>query len=366
MCLIYLSPVPWASFSQRPHKFVEWFHRRTGRQVIWIEPYPTRFPKLSDLRRGKGAGQGANQSTPQWLRLLTPRALPIEPLPGSGWLNGRFWSTLISDLKSQLGNEEPLIVVGKPSVLALKLLDFFSPEHSIYDAMDDFPAFYSGLSRQAMSRREVRIVQAVESVWVSSTALKIRWERQKARICFVPNALDEALLPVARQVKTEHRRKVLGYVGTIGAWFDWDWILALAKLRSGDVVRLIGPIFSPAPFELPSNVELLPPCSHAEALLAMCKFDVGLIPFKRSELTVSVDPIKYYEYRALGLPVVSTDFGEMGFREGATGTYISRSVMDIDRLLVVATDFQDASDSRLDFIAENTWSARFDSAGIPL
>lgn len=366
MSLIYLSPVPWASFSQRPHKFVEWFHRRTGRQVIWIEPYPTRFPKPSDLKRTGAVGQGALKATPDWLRVMTPRALPIEPLPGSGWLNRGLWSTLIGEVKAVLSGQEPLIVVGKPSVLALKFLEVFTPKHSIYDAMDDFPAFYSGLSRLAMSRREAQLVQVVEKVWVSSTALKERWEQKKANICFVPNALDEALLPHPRHSGIERERKIFGYVGTIGAWFDWDWILALAKLRAGDIVRLIGPVFTPPPFELPSNVELLPPCAHAEALSAMCEFDVGLIPFKNSELTVSVDPIKYYEYRALGLPVVSTDFGEMRFREGSTGTYISKSLMDIARLLVAAAEFRDAREASFTFIADNTWSARFDGADILL
>ena len=37
----------------------------------------------------------------------------------------------------------------------------------------------------------------------------------------------------------------------------------------------------------------------------------GIIPFKVNRLTAAVDPIKYYEYRAAGLPVISTEFGEM-------------------------------------------------------
>lgn len=366
MSLIYLSPVPWASFSQRPHKFVEWFHRRTGRQVIWIEPYPTRFPKISDLKRAGASGHGACTPTPQWLKILTPRAMPIEPLPGSGWLNGVLWSTLIDDVKAHLGEQEALIVVGKPSVLALKVLEVIAPEHSIYDAMDDFPAFYSGLSRMAMARRESRLVQVVEKVWVSSTALKTRWTQDKADVCFVPNALDEVLLPAVPQSKVDRERKVFGYVGTIGAWFDWDWIVALAKLRSGDVVRLIGPVFTPAPFALPGNIEFLPPCAHAEALSAMCEFDVGLIPFKNSELTVSVDPIKYYEYRALGLPVISTDFGEMMFRKGMKGTYICKYHNDIGRSVASAIAFRDTAQESIDFVNENTWSARFEAADIIL
>ncbi|WP_232539738.1 MULTISPECIES: glycosyl transferase [Pseudomonas] len=310
--------------------------------------------------------QQARVSVPQWLKILTPRAFPIEPLPGSGWLNRGLWAPLISEIKDQFGTQEPLIVVGKPSVLALKVLQAFKPKHSIYDAMDDFPAFYTGVSRVAMANRERQLVQAVEKVWVSSTALKSRWSQEKASVCFVPNALDDALLLPPRNASEERARKVLGYVGTVGAWFDWDWIRTLAKLRSGDIIRIIGPVFSPAPFELPSNIELLPPCAHDIALAAMCEFDVGLIPFKRNELTVSVDPIKYYEYRALGLPVVSTDFGEMKFREEAAGTFISKSLGDIGKLIVTAAKYRDTCESSMNFINDNTWDARFEGADIEL
>ena len=37
MQLVYFSPVPWASFAQRPHKFVEWFHARCGAIVDGCE-----------------------------------------------------------------------------------------------------------------------------------------------------------------------------------------------------------------------------------------------------------------------------------------------------------------------------------------
>lgn len=72
----------------------------------------------------------------------------------------------------------------------------------------------------------------------------------------------------------------------------------------------------------PANIKLLPECSHASAIAAMATFSVGLIPFKLNRLTASVDPIKYYEYRALGLPVLCTRFGEMALRDKEPGVWI--------------------------------------------
>jgi len=157
---------------------------------------------------------------------------------------------------------------------------------------------------------------------------------------------------------------VLGYVGTIATWFDWEWVITLAKTRPSDVVRLIGPVFAPAPVALPQNIEMMPSCNHQAALLAMQDFDVGLIPFKKNELTASVDPIKYYEYRALGLPVVSTDFGEMKFRGGEAGTYISRGLHDVRAIVEQALQHTATTDSVQQFKDSNTWEVRFDSAKI--
>jgi len=113
---------------------------------------------------------------------------------------------------------------------------------------------------------------------------------------------------------------------------------------------------------LPGNVHLMPACGHAEALKAMAEFHVGLIPFKKNALTASVDPIKYYEYRALGLPVISTDFGEMSLRAGERGVFITQSVSDIPAMANSAIQFDSDADDASEFAVQNIWEARFDAA----
>ena len=87
-----------------------------------------------------------------------------------------------------------------------------------------------------------------------------------------------------------------------------------------------------------------------------------MIPFLSNKLTLSVDPIKYYEYRALGLPVISTDFGEMSFRLGEDGVFLSKNLVDLDQTIEEALMFQSSSHATLQFQADNNWQARFASA----
>lgn len=364
MRLVYLSPVPWESFAQRPHKFVEWFHGRTGGEVLWVDPYPTRFPSLSDINRFGVKEDSQQRLNPPWLRVIRPPAVPIEPLPGSGWVNALLWQRLFKELDAFASLQGAMLVIGKPSTLALAVVDRFRGCCSVYDAMDDFPAFYSGLSRLAMRWREQKLVRCVSTVLTSSTAIKQRWSAAKEDVRLVHNGLDLNVLPPPKLNGATRTQKVLGYVGTIASWFDWEWVIELAKARPSDVVRLIGPVFTPAPVSLPQNIEMLPPCNHQSALAAMQDFDFGLIPFRKNDLTSSVDPIKYYEYRALGLPVISTGFGEMALRINEEGTFICDRLEDINGLVLKVLEFMPDAEQASKFAERNSWSIRFDSAGI--
>ncbi len=364
MQLVYLSPVPWFSFAQRPHKFVEWFHSTTGGDVLWVDPYPTRFPSFSDFRRLDHQGSKANCTHPAWLKVIQPPALPLEPLPFSGWINAWMWRKVLSDACAFACQKPTLLAFGKPSALALAVLKRIDAAVSVYDVMDNFPSFYSGLSRIALRRRERELIGRVTHVLASSTALKLRWGDVRPDIQFVQNGLDASVMPIPKVSTMVRETKVFGYVGTIGSWFDWEWIVNLARLRPQDSVRLIGPMFTRSPLTLPANVEIHPPCAHEDALRAMQEFDVGLIPFKSNELTTSVDPIKYYEYRALGLPVISTDFGEMAFRGNEEGIFLSRGVQDVSGLVQRALLFSEDIDAIRRFKVSNTWEARFAAAKI--
>lgn len=357
--LIYLSPVPWNSFAQRPHKFVEWFHNATKGNVLWLDHYPTRFPVISDIRRLLTRETVENDQHPSWLKLIRTPALPIEPMPGSGLLNGFFWKPILQAVEQFIAQEKTIIVMGQPSVLGLKILEQYPNITSVYDAMDDFPSFYSGFSRLAMSWREKKIVNRVTNFMVSSTNLKAHWVKVRSDVKLVPNGLDISKLPIYKKLNRNKESYVFGYVGTIGPWFDWRWVIKLAKNRPDDVVQLIGPLITPSKISLPSNIKIFPACKHEEALQVMQKFDVGLIPFKCNQLTAFVDPIKYYEYRALGLPIISTAFGEMVFRANEIGTFLCHE-QDDQNILIQQVLRYDAQEPDIEqFRVKNTWEARF-------
>jgi hypothetical protein len=362
--MIYLSPVPWASFSQRPHHFVNWYHHQTGAPVLWIDPYPTRLPTLSDFRRKPPVAGQQNASVPPWLQVRKPRSLPIEPLPGSAMLLKRLWQNLLREAAAFSAKAPCRICVGKPSELALQLLALIPDSHAVYDAMDDFPAFYQGLSRRSMARRQAQVIQRVDKVLASSSPLHDKLRGMTDQIELALNACDMQQLAPVESLDLGAKQQVLGYVGTLGRWFDWDLVIALAQANPAHRVRLIGPLFTPPRRVLPANIELLPECSHASAIAAMATFSVGLIPFKLNRLTASVDPIKYYEYRALGLPVLCTRFGEMASRDKEPGVWIVDEDTDLRKTIVEALASRTDRSAVEQFREAHRWAGRFSAVDL--
>ncbi|WP_245933058.1 glycosyl transferase [Caballeronia novacaledonica] len=323
---------------------------------------------MRDLRRPSAIASGATVHRPEWVTVEGVRALPIEPIPGGTLINRLGWRQVAERVARFCAAEKTLLVIGKPSALAFDLLRHAGAACSAYDSMDDFPAFYTGVSRAALARVEARIAADVDRLLVSSTALRTRWQTLRPDACLVYNGLDPSILPAPDVAKLarlgDGRPKIIGYLGTMGPWFDWVWLTALARQRPNDRVRLIGPVFSQPPGALPSNVQMLPPVPHAEALKAMREFDIGLIPFIRNQLTGGVDPIKFYEYRAMGLPVISTGFGEMALRGNEPATFLIDAPDQLGDAIDAALRCRASDVDIAEFREANSWRARFDASSV--
>ena len=95
----------------------------------------------------------------------------------------------------------------------------------------------------------------------------------------------------------------------------------------------------------------------------MARFAVGLIPFRRNTLTESVDPVKYYEYRAMGIPVLSTGFGEMpAHAQEDSGVVLTQAGQDPAKMLARALAWTQPPSDSTAFRVANAWQARFQGA----
>ncbi len=357
--LVYFAPVAWDSYLQRPHYVARHVLARGGR-VLWIDPYPTRFPMLRDLRRR--VGTTLRTPRPSGLTVIAPRALPLEPLRAGQALNDAlFGRALLARVRAWCADDTVTVGIGRPSSLALRALDVLRPSWSVFDALDDFPQFYEGLAQRAVARLESAIAERVDAVLTPSTGLWHKFAALGTRRVMVHNACEMAALPPVRD--SPPTPPVVGFVGCISTWFDWALVDRLARERPQVRFELSGPCFDGPSAQLPPNVQLLPACAHDEAVRRMTRFSVGLIPFKRNLLTEGVDPIKYYEYRGLGLPVLSSRFGEMALRGEPDGVFFAEEPGALAATLARAA--RPVSQHDVDaFRRAHSWERRFADAGL--
>lgn len=372
--IVYLSPVPLQSPSQRPHHFVQWCHERLGCEVDWVQPYPVRLPRLSDARRltqrahAARTGLGPAWQDAAWLRVWQAPSLPLEPLPGGAALVGWLQRGVRARLRMQLREPDTWLVAGRPSGMALDLCQAQGGRQVLYDVMDDMAQFSHGLSQRWMRQAHARLSAQAQVLWGSSQRIVQELQQAGRQAALVRNGtvLPPPACGTARADTTQPL--VLGYVGTLASWFDWDALVQLAQALPEARFPVYGPVEAGIPATLPANVRLHGPVPHAAIFELMQGWHAGLIPFVRNALTASVDPVKYYEYRASGLPVLSTLFGEMPIHaQHDAGVWPLQPSLALPAGELAARLRRWHADQALDghavpdYIREASWAGRFEA-----
>ena len=357
MKLIYTAPVPYSSFAQRSHRFVDFFNRHTGGRTLWIDPYPGRFPQYNDLKRDHLRVYTRNDES---VEVLSPPIWAAEPAMRSLFLSRIIWKPIFDRIAAFVDRSDWILVIGRPCLLALRLLQATRPSLSCYDAMDDFPQFYFGSAHTFNCQVEAAITRKVDQVLVSSTILQEKFKHQGFDAELVRNGVDANQMTV--QYSSDDRR-IFGYVGTLGKWFDWTLVIKMAHALPMVRFNLVGPQIVPSKMQLPANVCCIGECASKDVPGKLQGFTAGLIPFQVNRLTEAVDPIKYYEYRAAGLPVISTGFGEMCKRGLAEKVYLVDGSTNFRTLLhSIDTSPPSSYEECRRFRVKNSWQSRFEQS----
>ena len=358
MRLVYVAPVPYSSFAQRPHRFVAFFNRRTRGRTLWIDPYPGRWPRLADLGRARPR---TCPHVEEALEVASPPIWAADPAMALPSIRRLVWKPVLERVEAFTEGADWLLVIGRPSRLALHLLRRTGPRPTCYDAMDDFPEFYSGLARALSRRIENEIAHGVDDILASSTALQDKFGRRGLAAELLPNGLRTCPKALEPELGDARDELVLGYVGTIGDWFDWPLVAEMALSLPEARFEITGPEMVAPKMRLPANVHRAGECAGHEVFGRLQGLIAGLIPFKLNRLTAAIDPIKYYEYRAAGLPVIATEFGEMRRRRGQPGVHLIAGGADFRAVLKNIKANPRLSAGTLErFRAENSWRSRFE------
>jgi glycosyltransferase involved in cell wall biosynthesis len=242
---------------------------------------------------------------------------------------------------------------------------------SYYDCSDDYLAFPRlRASRAMLQRSEEQLLRSVDLVFCSSQGLREAKSGFNKNCFLVPNGVDLRLFENGREEKRSPpdlngiKRPLLGYIGTMGEWFDLDTLIDLARARTDWSIVLIGPMTSrriASTLAGVPNIYWLGEKGYPEIPAYLKAFDLCLIPFKISDFTAKIYPTKFHEYLAAGKPVVSSPLPDLiAFKPWAEFYGDSKEMeTKVERLL--KEDSREKALQRARVAGENTWERRVES-----
>jgi glycosyltransferase involved in cell wall biosynthesis len=207
----------------------------------------------------------------------------------------------------RLGLRGPVLIAGLPH--AADVLARVPSSLVVYHCADDY-AHVRGFP-DTLPALEADLCRRADLVVTTSETLCQTRARFNPNTYWIPNGADVehfATPALASPELADIPRPIVGFVGGLSEWVDLELVAQLARQRPLWTFVLVGPIgVDTAPVQPLANVRLLGSRPYADLPAYLAAMDVGLIPFKRNEVTYHADPIKAYEYLAAGLPVVATD-----------------------------------------------------------
>ena len=232
----------------------------------------------------------------------------------------------------------------------------------VYDCLDAHEGFATNRPG-FLPEAEAEGSRAADLVVATSESLRRRLTSPGREARLLPNACDYALfagLPPPRASSRPGGRLVVGYVGAVDAWFDFELLAAAARLRPDWSFEIVGGLENAASTPaMPANVVFHGERPHGEMPAMRARFDVEIIPFRLSPLTHATDPVKLYEAAASGRPVVATRLASLeGFAQRGLARLADTPEQFVEAVEAAAAEGPDAAARRRAFAAANTWDDR--------
>ncbi|MGO4733231.1 glycosyltransferase [Paenibacillus sp. 2KB_22] len=258
------------------------------------------------------------------------------------------------------GDKKKLFIISFPYKTCGQIIQEFNHSNwiTIYDVRDEWEEFYKvGQAVWFNKYVERDIVEKADVVCaVSKTLLQKMQHFTSKKVNLNPNALDASFLN-SPKIKSAPRTgtKIIGYIGHLtDAWFDWEAIIKIAAANRDLRFEIIGHSL-PSNIVLPENIIYIGPKKPREIRFYTQNWRVAIIPFRISKLADGVDPIKVYEYLALGLPIVSFRMPQI---HDYPYVYIANTTEEFQQKLYEAMTVNINVELIADFLKDNYWSNR--------
>jgi glycosyltransferase involved in cell wall biosynthesis len=320
---VLLSTADWDNpfWTNKQHVAAELAKR--GYRILYVESLGLRRPTLvaRDLRRALRRLRRA-LCPPRLVRpnlwVWSPLVLPAHGRPWMRRVNRWLLRGGLSLWSRWLRLSPQLLWTYNPLTTEFLTLSRFRTV--VYHCVDELKA-QPGMPEEIIEKAEDELVRRADWIFTSAPRLAETRRLLNANTYFFPNVADFHHFSKARQADTRIPPDLacipeprLGFVGAISGYkLNFELLRRLALSHPKWSIVLIGEVGEGDPWtdaselrNLP-NLHLLGPRSYAMLPAYLKGFRVGLLPNRLNEYTASMFPMKFFEYLAAGLQVVSVD-----------------------------------------------------------
>jgi len=370
--ILCLSSQDWNHVWTRKQRFAQRLARQ-GHRVLYVElqaSWASVTILRDDPRRTMRWLRGPRQIEENLHVATLPLALPAFQMSLMiNAANNVMMRRVLRRWMRRLGFERPVLWTYNP--YSDGLVGRLGECCAVYECVDEFTASHGLVRPKVVGELERRVLAAVDWVIVTHQNLLRSKEPYARRIELIPNAAEvshfgqaaEASTPLAADIEGLPR-PVVGLIGTLQYWIDFDLIRYLAERRPHWSFVLIGPrgrLARTDKVEGLRNVHLLGRRPYADLPSYVKGFDACLNPYVIDGTSENCSPLKLYEYLASGKPVVSVDMPEARrFEEHVgIGTTYEEVLAQLDRAVGPEGADPAAAAARRAAVASHSWEARF-------
>lgn len=373
--LIYFSLEDWDEIWRRNQSLCAGLIRRNpGLRVLFVTPAKDVSNALRTGRWRQLIAARHRQVTPEnRITAFRPWKLLPNTLTWGRRFNERLLRRQVQAEAHRLGFRAPLLWINAHG--AGHVARTLPNRGVIYDISDDWITLTQSPRETALIRQQdADLCREADAVIVCSPRLhemKVPLTRGGA-LHLVPNGVDveryQRVSGSGAPLPEPTRRwpkPVLGYTGSIHPdRVDLALVETLAQRLPRATVALVGPVMLPPgdrqQLERLPNVVLTGPKPYADIPDYMRAFDVCITPHVVTPFTESLNPLKLWEYLAVGKPIVSTHVA--GFRDYPQFVRLADDAESFARAVEQALlENPSVAEGRRAEARQHSWDARLDA-----
>lgn len=303
--IVCIAAIPWDDMKQRIQHLM--LHLSNELEVLYINP-AFDYSKALKYKKQKGYFPKEYVKVSDNLHIVSP-IIPfsVRKIQLINKLIRKIYFSKIVNKYIKKLNFGSDIIIFVSDVYGIDVLRDIKYSKLVYDCCDEVAEF-SGGYKDVVIENERYLINNADVLFCSAQKLYDRLVENNSNVYLVRNAAEYEHFKDA----VSEKNSGIGFVGALADWIDVDIIRYLAQNLPQETIHLIGPVsVNIDDLKKMSNVIVYGKQDYVKLPNILKKFSIAIAPFKINRLTLSVNPIKFYEYCAAEKITVATRLPEL-------------------------------------------------------